>query len=79
MRMAPELGRRPDVEAATAVLVSLAQGDRGAVVAARDAFARRLHGNSTDWDATAALRVLNRAVAAMGWVEPYNWQGRRKP
>lgn len=76
---APALGRREDRAAATAELVALCQGDRGAIEQARDRYARRLHGHSEDWDATAALTVLNRALAAFGWIDHYGWKGRRKP
>ena len=76
---APALGRSSDRAAATAELVALCQGDRGAIEQARDRYARRLHGASEDWDATAALTVLNRALAAFGWTDHYGWKGRRKP
>jgi hypothetical protein len=57
-------------------LVSLAGNDRASLVAARDAFARRLHGHADDYAATAALRLLNRALAAYGWHDPYDWRSR---
>lgn len=61
---------------AVARLVAMAGKDREALVAARDAFARRLHGHADDYAATAALRLLNRAVAAYGWHDPYDWRSR---
>ncbi|HWG74513.1 MAG TPA: hypothetical protein VG184_10725 [Acidimicrobiales bacterium] len=76
---APALGRMTDRAAATAELVALCQGDRSALEQARDRYARRLHGHSEDWDATSALTVLNRALAAFGWTDHYGWKGRRKP
>ena len=57
-------------------LVRLAGNDRAALVAARDAFARRLHSHADDYAATAALRLLNRALAAYGWRDPYDWRSR---
>lgn len=57
-------------------LVALAGTNRAALVAARDAFARRLHGHPDDFAATAALRLLNRALAAYGWQDPYDWRSR---
>jgi hypothetical protein len=79
MRHAPELGRRPDRAAATEEMVALAAGDRRAVEAVRDEYVLRLHADSSDYDATAALGVLNRALAHMGWADPYCWKNRRKP
>ncbi|MCL2393570.1 MAG: hypothetical protein FWC87_02690 [Acidimicrobiaceae bacterium] len=61
---------------AVARLVELAGTDREALVAARNAFARRLHGHADDYAATAALRLLNRALAAYGWHDPYDWRSR---
>ncbi len=78
-RRAPQLGQRPDRAAAVAELVALAGEDRAAVEAVRDRYARLLHGNSDDWDATAALNVLNPALAAMGWDDRYDWRRRRNP
>jgi hypothetical protein len=57
-------------------LVSLAGPNRAALVAARDAFAGRLHAHSDDYAATAALRLLNRTLSAYGWSDPYDWRGR---
>lgn len=61
---------------AVARLVKLAGTDRAALEAARDAFARRLHSHADDYQATGALRLLNRALAAYGWRDPYDWRGR---
>lgn len=86
MRRAAELGRAAggsaparDPETDAAELLSAAGGDRRLVQQARDAYARRLHGNSSDFEATAALRVLNPALSALGWEDPYSWKHRRKP
>lgn len=79
IQRAPQLGRAQDQAAAAAELVSVAGGDRQALVEARDAYVRRLHADTGDWEATAALAVLNRAIARVGWYDPYCWKGRRKP
>jgi len=76
---APVLGHAPDPAAAAAELVTLSEGRRDVLEATRDRYARRLHGHSDDWEATAALTVLNRALAAFGWVDHYGWKGRRRP
>jgi hypothetical protein len=78
-RRAPELGRRPDRSAAVDEVVKLCDGDRATVEAVRDRYARLLHGDSDNWDATAALNVLNPALAALGWDDRYDWSRRRKP
>jgi hypothetical protein len=77
--LAPALGRGPDLVAAAAELVALCGGRRDILEETRDRYARRLHGHSDDWDATAALSVLNRALATFGWTDHYGWKGRRRP
>ncbi|HLI24432.1 MAG TPA: hypothetical protein VKU91_05725 [Acidimicrobiales bacterium] len=79
MQRAPELGRRPDRAAAADELIQLARGDRVALTEARQALVGRLHAHSDDHDATAGLLVINRALARLGWVDPYCWKNRRKP
>ena len=74
-RRAPEFGRRPDRAQAVAELVQLA-GSQEVLVAARDRYALRLHANSADFEATAALNVLNPAVAAAGWDDTLDWKRR---
>jgi hypothetical protein len=70
-------GRIPDDSPADIdSLISLAGADRGALVAARDAFARRLRARSDDYEATGALQLLNRALSRYGWSDPYDWRGR---
>lgn len=64
-------------DAAVAKLVALAHGDRQALVEARDYYAHRLHHRADDWTATGALNLLNRAVAAIGWDETYDWKKHR--
>lgn len=70
-------------EAAADRLVVAADGDRAALEAARDRLAVRLRINQADFEATGALTLLNRALAAYGWIEPFDWKRRwaqhRKP
>ena len=80
IELAAELGRPgADKEAGARQLITRAGGDRVALEEARNFYARRLHGRSDDWAATAALGLLNRALTDSGWVDPYEWKGRRKP
>ncbi len=70
-------------EAAT-TLARAAGGDRASLEEARNRVARRMHGNSADFSAGAALALLNKALVSFGWVDPYNWKQRlgnrlRKP
>ena len=76
---AAELAGQSDRAAAIAELVQLAGDDRPALESARDRYAARLHGDGSDWAATAALTLLNRALSAYGWADPYDWSMRRKP
>lgn len=46
---------------------------------ARMELVRRIHQRSDDYQATAALSLVNKALAALGWEDPYNWKHRRKP
>ncbi|HTW07167.1 MAG TPA: hypothetical protein VME46_06645 [Acidimicrobiales bacterium] len=46
---------------------------------ARIELANRIHHKSDDHRATAALSLVNRALAAKGWRDPYDWRRRRKP
>lgn len=63
-------------EAAAQRLVDLAGPQRDALVAARNAFAERLHSHRDDYQATGALQILNRALSLYGWHDPYDWRGR---
>ena len=70
--------------AAVTTLVNAAAGDRDSLEEARNRVARRMHGNSGDLAAGAALALLNKALVSFGWVDPYNWKQRlgnrlRKP
>jgi hypothetical protein len=64
-------------------LLSLVGNDRSTLVAARDHVAARLHTQVNDFSATAALTLLNRALAELPPVEPLDWRvrwaHRRKP
>jgi hypothetical protein len=70
--------------AAVTTLVDAAAGDRKSLEEARNRVARRMHGNSGDLSAGAALALLNKALVSFGWIDPYNWKKRlgnrlRKP
>jgi hypothetical protein len=54
-------------------------GDRDALELARTELVARIHLRSDDYAATGALNLVNRALAAVGWADPYNWKHRRKP
>ncbi|MGH9077101.1 MAG: hypothetical protein ACRDY0_06570 [Acidimicrobiales bacterium] len=79
VQQATRLEGEVDRAAAAAELVSLCEGRRPALEEARDICARRLHDDPGDWEATAALGLLNRSLAAFGWVDRYGWKGRRRP
>jgi hypothetical protein len=56
-----------------------AGGDKPALEEARDELVVRLRRSSDDYGATAALNLLNQALAEVGWRDPFNWKHRRKP
>lgn len=65
-------------------LLAAAGGDRQALERARNQVASRLRAVSDDWEATAALTLLNRALASMPRPDPLDWRVRwsqrfRKP
>jgi hypothetical protein len=70
------IGGSTNGDAALDRLISLAGLDRTALVAARDAFARRLHAHSDDYEATGALRLLNRSLSKFSPPDPYDWHKR---
>lgn len=80
---AAKLARDVPAPEAVADLLLLAAGDRAALERARNRYAGRLHGQPDDWEATAALRLLNRALAELKWTDPLDWKQRwarhRKP
>jgi hypothetical protein len=69
-----------DGEALEAAVQKLAQaGDRKALEEAQKDLVQRIHERSDDFEATAALGLINKALAAVGWTDPYSWKHRRKP
>jgi hypothetical protein len=64
-------------------IVEAAGGDRSVVEAARDRVAAQLRWRVDDFEATAALRLLNRALSQVPPTDPFDWQVRwerhRKP
>jgi len=64
-------------------LITASGNDVSALGAARDHVARSLHGRSDDWDATATLLLLNRAISQAQRHDPMDWKERwarhRKP
>jgi len=72
----------PDSEiSAQAVVIEqlAARGDREALERMRGELVERLHWRAGDSEATAALTLVNRALAQLGWENPYDWRRRRKP
>jgi hypothetical protein len=80
---AGELARDGDLADAVDQLIGVVGPDRGALETARDQVAAHLHRHVDDWQATAALRVLNRALAQLPRTDPLDWRVRwshhRKP
>jgi hypothetical protein len=80
---AAQLARDCDVNDAVDQLIAEAGPDRGAIESARDRVAADLHRNVGDWQATATLTVLNRALSRMPRTDPLDWRVRwskhRKP
>jgi hypothetical protein len=76
-------GNGSDPEAAVKELIEAAGHDRSALEEAQRHYAIRLHNRSDDWEATAALTLLNRALARVGWDDEFDWKKRwaqhRKP
>jgi hypothetical protein len=63
-----------------AAVKKLAQaGDRPALERAQTDLVRRIHERSDDFQSTAALSLVNKALAAVGWTDPFSWKHRRKP
>ena len=57
----------------------LARAGRTALEDARTRLVQRIYLRSDDYEATAALSLVNKALAALGWEDAYNWKHRRKP
>jgi hypothetical protein len=67
-------------EALEAAVQQLAEtSDRPALELAQRDLVNRIQLRSDDFQATAALNLVNRALAAVGWTDPYSWKHRRKP
>jgi hypothetical protein len=79
---AASLARDSDPAAADK-LIALAGGEREALEAARDQVAAHLHAQVDDWEATATLTLLNRALSLLPRSDPLDWRERwsrhRKP
>ncbi len=71
------LGSSESLDAAVDQLA--ASGDREALERAQADLVGRIHERSDDFQATAALNLINRALASVGWPDPYSWKHRRKP
>ena len=67
----------------TEAIIEAAAGDRASLESARDRMAAMVRRRVDDFEATAALRLLNRALSEMPPVDPFDWQVRwerhRKP
>lgn len=57
----------------------LAHAGREALQEARGKLVQRIYLRSDDYEATAALSLVNKALASLGWEDPYIWKHRRKP
>jgi hypothetical protein len=57
----------------------VASGDSASLQLARSELVQRVHERSDDFAATAALSLVNKALAVVGWVDPFSWKHRRKP
>jgi hypothetical protein len=57
----------------------VAAGDRSGLEKARAALVGRISLRSDDFAATADLSAVNKALAGLGWDNPYSWSHRRKP
>ena len=64
-------------------MITAASGDRLAMEAARDHVAAMVRKRVDDYESTATLRLLNRALSEMPHTDPLDWQvrweQRRKP
>ncbi|HEX6392516.1 MAG TPA: hypothetical protein VFZ97_03685 [Acidimicrobiales bacterium] len=62
----------------SAALADIAGRDRRLVEAARDQAAVKVREGVDDWEATAALQLLNRVLADLPRHDPLDWQVRWK-
>ena len=61
---------------AAAELLDTAGGDRQMIETARDRMAARLRARVDDFEATATLTLLNRALGALPITDPLDWKPR---
>lgn len=69
----------PGDDGGDAVSQLASSGDQGELESARQYLVWRIQQRSDDYQATAALTLVNRALARVGWHDPYAWKHRRKP
>jgi hypothetical protein len=83
VRLATELAAEGGQLSAVDSLIASVGSDRQALETARDQVAGHLHRHGDDFEATAALTLLNRALARIPIVDPLDWRVRwsrhRKP
>jgi hypothetical protein len=85
MQQAGELaGQGVSAQEATDGLLAAAGGNRRTIEAARDQVAARIRAHVDDFEATAALQLLNRVLATLPIDDPLDWRVRwtqrfRKP
>jgi hypothetical protein len=83
VQQAADLSHDHDQAAAVEKLIALAGSDRRSLETARDQVAAQLHRRVDDFQATATLTLLNRALSGAPIVDPLDWRVRwskhRKP
>jgi hypothetical protein len=83
VQQAADLTQDHDQAAAVEKLIAMVGSDRHALEAARDQVAGHLHRQVDDFQATATLTLLNRALSGIPIVDPLDWRVRwskhRKP
>jgi hypothetical protein len=83
VQQAREFAKDGDRDEAVDQLIGIVGPDRRALETARDQVAAHLHRHVDDWEATATLTVLNRALAQIPRTDPLDWRVRwsrhRKP
>ena len=73
---ASELVRDGDGRDVPAELLAAAGGDRSQVETARDLMAARVRARVDDFEATACLQMLNRALSKLPIHDPLDWKPR---
>jgi hypothetical protein len=83
VRQAADLTQDRDQAAALEKLIAAVGADRHSLEMARDQVAAQLHRRVDDFQATATLTLLNRALSGIPIVDPLDWRVRwsrhRKP